>query len=56
MFSFECVDLGELKRLRIGHDNSGLASGWLLQVLFSFFLSFLETKSDLLISSKNIAS
>lgn len=25
------MDLGELKRLRIWHDNSGFGAGWLLQ-------------------------
>jgi len=29
-FVLECPALGTLKRLRIGHDNSGLSPGWFL--------------------------
>ncbi|XP_019909049.2 lipoxygenase homology domain-containing protein 1 isoform X3 [Esox lucius] len=29
-FTVEAVDLGTLKRIRIGHDNSGTAAGWFL--------------------------
>eukprot|EP01125_Pyxidicula_operculata_P000601 TRINITY_DN105_c0_g1_i2.p1 TRINITY_DN105_c0_g1~~TRINITY_DN105_c0_g1_i2.p1 ORF type:complete len:1400 (+),score=456.41 TRINITY_DN105_c0_g1_i2:301-4200(+) len=29
-FAFDCIDLGELKRIAIGHDNSGAAPGWFL--------------------------
>ncbi|XP_063051831.1 lipoxygenase homology domain-containing protein 1 [Engraulis encrasicolus] len=29
-FTVEAVDLGELRKLRIGHDNSGGSSGWFL--------------------------
>ncbi|XP_076859680.1 lipoxygenase homology domain-containing protein 1 [Brachyhypopomus gauderio] len=29
-FTVEAVDLGELQKLRIGHDNSGGSSGWFL--------------------------
>ncbi|XP_015232597.1 PREDICTED: lipoxygenase homology domain-containing protein 1-like isoform X1 [Cyprinodon variegatus] len=29
-FTVEAVDLGELEKLRIGHDNSGGSSGWFL--------------------------
>ncbi|KAL0965208.1 hypothetical protein UPYG_G00278200 [Umbra pygmaea] len=29
-FTVEAVDLGTLKRIRIGHDNSGAAAGWFL--------------------------
>jgi len=29
-FVFEAVELGELKRIRIGHDNSGMSPGWFL--------------------------
>jgi len=30
-FIIECSSLGTLKRLRIGHDNSGPSSGWFLE-------------------------
>ncbi|TNN59103.1 Lipoxygenase y domain-containing protein 1 [Liparis tanakae] len=33
-FTVEAVDLGDLEKLRIGHDNSGSSSGW--------FLNFVE--------------
>jgi hypothetical protein len=29
-FGVECVDLGLINKLRIGHDNSGLGSAWFL--------------------------
>ena len=29
-FVVECPSLGTLKRLRIGHDNSGVSPGWFL--------------------------
>ncbi|XP_071008463.1 lipoxygenase homology domain-containing protein 1 [Oncorhynchus clarkii lewisi] len=29
-FTVEAVDIGTLKKIRIGHDNSGAASGWFL--------------------------
>ncbi|XP_060092590.1 lipoxygenase homology domain-containing protein 1 [Heteronotia binoei] len=31
VFTVECVDLGDLKKIKIGHDNSGKASGWFLE-------------------------
>jgi hypothetical protein len=30
-FQIEAVDLGELKKIRIGHDNSGVGPGWFLE-------------------------
>eukprot|EP01123_Difflugia_compressa_P005057 TRINITY_DN1661_c0_g1_i1.p1 TRINITY_DN1661_c0_g1~~TRINITY_DN1661_c0_g1_i1.p1 ORF type:complete len:960 (-),score=248.52 TRINITY_DN1661_c0_g1_i1:25-2904(-) len=30
VFGFECVDLGELKKIQIGHDNSGFGASWFL--------------------------
>merc|ERR1712137_1227851 len=30
-FEIEAVDLGSLRKIRIGHDNSGIASGWFLE-------------------------
>ncbi|XP_050769305.1 lipoxygenase homology domain-containing protein 1 [Gymnogyps californianus] len=30
-FYLETLDMGELKKVRIEHDNSGLASGWLVE-------------------------
>lgn len=30
MFQLECPCLGRLKRVRIGHDNSGVGAGWYL--------------------------
>jgi len=27
-FGFKTVDLGEIKKIRIGHDNSGFGPGW----------------------------
>jgi hypothetical protein len=29
-FGIECVDLGELKKIRIEHDNSGFGASWFL--------------------------
>jgi hypothetical protein len=29
-FSLDCMDLGELKKIRIGHDGSGFGAGWFL--------------------------
>ena len=29
-FMLECPNMGTIKRLRIGHDNSGLGPGWFL--------------------------
>jgi hypothetical protein len=31
MFDVEALDIGELTRIRIGHDGGGIASGWFLQ-------------------------
>jgi len=31
VFSVKCVDLGKLKRIRIGHDGAGLGAGWFCQ-------------------------
>ncbi|XP_053159933.1 lipoxygenase homology domain-containing protein 1-like [Hemicordylus capensis] len=31
IFTVECVDLGDLKKIKIGHDNKGKASGWFLE-------------------------
>lgn len=30
-FTVESLDLGDLKRIRIGHDNSGPSPGWFLE-------------------------
>jgi hypothetical protein len=30
-FQVEAVDMGELKKIIIGHDNSGLGPGWFLE-------------------------
>eukprot|EP01121_Diplochlamys_sp_Union-15-3_P013545 TRINITY_DN4215_c0_g1_i1.p1 TRINITY_DN4215_c0_g1~~TRINITY_DN4215_c0_g1_i1.p1 ORF type:complete len:964 (-),score=265.67 TRINITY_DN4215_c0_g1_i1:44-2935(-) len=30
VFGIECVELGDLSKIRIGHDNSGVGSGWFL--------------------------
>jgi hypothetical protein len=30
-FGFECVDLGEISKIMIGHDNSGFGPGWFLE-------------------------
>lgn len=30
IFGFECVDLGKLKKILIGHDNSGIGAAWFL--------------------------
>ena len=29
-FGIECVELGAIKRITIGHDGSGFGSGWFL--------------------------
>ncbi len=31
MFVIEAVDLGELKKVIVGHDGKGVGSGWLLE-------------------------
>ncbi|KAJ6662996.1 hypothetical protein lerEdw1_010817, partial [Lerista edwardsae] len=31
VFMVECVDIGDLKKIKIGHDNKGKASGWFLE-------------------------
>ncbi|XP_062984875.1 lipoxygenase homology domain-containing protein 1 [Elgaria multicarinata webbii] len=31
VFTVECVDLGDLKKIKIGHDDSGKAQGWFLE-------------------------
>jgi hypothetical protein len=30
VFGVECPDLGNLTKIRIGHDGSGIGSGWFL--------------------------
>ena len=30
-FQIEAVDLGNIRKIRIGHDNSGIAAGWFLE-------------------------
>ena len=30
VFSLEAVELGEITKLKIGHDGSGVGSGWFL--------------------------
>ena len=34
MFGVECADLGNLTKLRIGHDGSGFGSGWFLDKVY----------------------
>uniref|UniRef100_A0A8D2L3F2 Lipoxygenase homology domains 1 n=1 Tax=Varanus komodoensis TaxID=61221 RepID=A0A8D2L3F2_VARKO len=31
VFTVECVDLGDLKKIKIGHDDSGNSQGWFLE-------------------------
>eukprot|EP01119_Soliformovum_irregulare_P003103 TRINITY_DN133_c0_g1_i3.p1 TRINITY_DN133_c0_g1~~TRINITY_DN133_c0_g1_i3.p1 ORF type:complete len:710 (+),score=244.05 TRINITY_DN133_c0_g1_i3:779-2908(+) len=31
VFSFECVDLGPLSKIRIGHNGAGFGAGWFLE-------------------------
>ncbi|KAJ7335182.1 hypothetical protein JRQ81_013123, partial [Phrynocephalus forsythii] len=31
IFTVECVDLGDLKKIKIGHDNTGRSSSWFLE-------------------------
>ena len=31
VFSVETVDIGEIQRIRIGHDNAGLGAAWFLE-------------------------
>nr|XP_020662186.1 lipoxygenase homology domain-containing protein 1 [Pogona vitticeps] len=31
VFTVECVDLGDLKKIKIGHDNSGRSPNWFLE-------------------------
>jgi hypothetical protein len=37
VFGIEAVDLGELTKIRIGHDNSGFGPGWFLEKVAPFF-------------------
>jgi lipoxygenase homology domain-containing protein 1 len=30
VFGVECADLGNLTKIRIGHDGAGFGSGWFL--------------------------
>ena len=32
-FGIDCIDLGELKKIRIGHDNKGIGPGWFLETV-----------------------
>ena len=32
-FGVECVDLGEIQKIRIGHDNKGIGPGWFLETV-----------------------
>ena len=39
-FKLEDVDVGEIQKIRIGHDDDGLAAGWFLgKGKFSYFLN-----------------
>lgn len=40
MFGVESPDIGELTKIRIGHDGTGFGSGWFLEKVISF-ISFL---------------
>lgn len=51
----QCVDVGKLSKVRIGHDDGGVGAGWhlarvevfiflLLCAVFSFFVSKLVSK------------
>ncbi|XP_061492303.1 lipoxygenase homology domain-containing protein 1 [Rhineura floridana] len=31
VFTVECVDLGDIKKIKIGHDNTGNSSGWFME-------------------------
>ncbi|XP_025021880.1 lipoxygenase homology domain-containing protein 1 [Python bivittatus] len=31
VFTVECVDLGDVKKIKIGHDNTGNSEGWFLE-------------------------
>jgi hypothetical protein len=42
-FGIECVDLGELKKIRIEHDNSGFGASWFLDKVV---ITNLQTKKD----------
>ncbi len=43
-FRIQYTDVGEIEKIRIGHDNKGLASGWHLSkvCLIIFFYKLLE--------------
>eukprot|EP01091_Cochliopodium_minus_P013222 TRINITY_DN4207_c0_g1_i1.p1 TRINITY_DN4207_c0_g1~~TRINITY_DN4207_c0_g1_i1.p1 ORF type:complete len:135 (+),score=46.21 TRINITY_DN4207_c0_g1_i1:47-451(+) len=34
-FSIECVDIGEIKRISSGHENSGLGGAWFREIVTS---------------------
>ena len=37
-FRLEAIDLGELVKLRIGHDNRGVGPGWFLDKVSKDFI------------------
>ena len=37
-FRLEAIDLGELVKLRIGHDNRGVGPGWFLEKVSYYIL------------------
>ena len=39
-FEIATLNVGALKRVRIGHDNKGVAAGWFLDKVFFIHLSF----------------
>lgn len=37
LFTVEAADLGNLKKIKIGHDNAGLSAGWLTSCWAVFY-------------------
>jgi hypothetical protein len=45
VFGVECADLGELNKIRIGHDGAGFGSGWFLDKVYFASICFVHANS-----------
>lgn len=50
MFNFKCADVGNLKQVRVGHDNTGIAPGWHLSHVSGLVPIFSVLKAYVLIN------
>ena len=44
LFSVEAIDLGQLQKVRIGHDNKGGFAGWYLDKVYKYIRLSLRFK------------